>query len=122
MSTWPFNIVGELDDMVPGRVLTENGELATALLALTPIGNKGWDTGTGVDVDRPGGPTWNGCWIPGAVVDVTGAATFWIGNSGWGCAKEAGTGGTGTAGGGYQGWGRPATGQVGGWIPIWAGL
>lgn len=121
MSTWPFNIVGELDEMVPGRVLAENGELAPALLVLTPTGNKGWDTGIGMEVDMPGWPPWNGCWIPGAVVVVTGAATFWTGNSGWCGAKAAGTGGTGKAGG-YQGWGRPAASQVGGWIPIWAGL
>jgi len=50
--------VGELVDMVPGRVLAENGELcATALLALTPIGYKGCDNGTDADVDKPGGPT-----------------------------------------------------------------
>jgi len=34
------------------------------LLALTPIGNKGHDTGIDADADIPGGPTWNDGWIP----------------------------------------------------------
>jgi len=123
VSTWPFIIVGELDDIVPGRVLVENGELcATVLLALTPIGNTGCDTGTDADVDKPSGPTWNDGWIPGAVVAVKGAAAFWIGNSGWCDARPTDAEGTGRVGGGNQGWGRALIGQLGGGIPIWAAL
>ena len=102
---------GVLDVMGADNAAAVTCEFWLGILAVPTTGNKGWDTGVGLDERGPGGVVWNEGW---SVADGRGGVTFCMGNKGLCASPKGAAGGTGTAGCcGNQGCGR-GTGQPGG--------